>query len=110
MRHLIRLTTAVFSLMLTTVFIPGFVVYQFQTAFVIGIIISFIGWVIEYFLQGEISPFARAVIGVVVTAGVLSLFSITNLVSINLLGLIVTSLLTGTVDLFFPTYARYTES
>ncbi len=109
MRHLIRLATVIFSLMLTSVFIPGFVIYQFQTAFVIGIIIALVGWIIESILWGEISPFARAVIGVIVTAGMLSLFSITNLVSLNLLGLVVTSLLTGTVDLFFPTYAHFTE-
>lgn len=109
MKHFIRLATSVFSIMLTTVFIPGFIVHRFLTAFVIGILIASIGWAIESFIQGEISPFARAVIGVVVTAGVLALFSITNLATINLLGLVVTSLLTGTVDLFLPTYARFTE-
>lgn len=109
MRHVIRLATAVFSMMITTVFIPNFAIHHFQTAFIIGIVIAVIGWIIEFFLQGEVSPFARGIIGVLSTAAGLILFSMTNLVTINLSGLLITSLLTGTVDLFLPTYARYTD-
>jgi len=109
MRHLIRFATSIFNLMLVTVFIPGFIIFHFQTALLIGIIISLIGWVIESLLKGDISPFARAIISVLVTAGVLTLFSMTPFVSINVLGILIVALLTGTVDLFLPTYARYVK-
>ena len=109
MRHFIRLITSVLTLLLISVFIPGFIVHHLQTAFFIGIIISLIGWVIESCLQGEISPFARAVIGVIITTVVLTLFSLTPFVSINALGMIIAALIIGTVDLFIPTYARHTK-
>ena len=107
MKHLFRLITVISSIMLTSLFISGFMIYRFQTALIIGMIITIIGWIIEAALQGEISPFARGVLAAVVTAGVLLLFSITSLVSINWIGIVIASMLTGTVDLFLPNQARF---
>lgn len=109
MRHFIRLITAVLTLLLLSVLLPGFIVYHLQTALSTGMIIAFIGWILESCLQGDISPFARAVLSVIITTVVLTLLSLTPLVSINALGMIIAALIIGTVDLFIPTYARHTK-
>lgn len=107
LKHLFRFITVVSSMMLISLFLPGFMIYRFQTALIIGLIITVIGWIIEAAIQGEISPFARGVLAAVLTAGVLLLFSITNLVSINWIGITIAAVLTGTVDLFLPNQARF---
>src|SRR5690606_2291849 len=99
MRHWIRFGTSTFSLWLVTLVIPGFNVYHVHIAVLIGIIIALIGWIIESLFQGEISPFAHAVIGFFISAGVLILSSITPFLSGNVLGVLIVSLFIGMVDL-----------
>lgn len=108
MKHLFRFVTVVASMMLISVYIPEFMIYRFQTALIMGLIITLLGWAIDAFIPGDFSPFANAVIGALITAGILWLFSLTNLVSVNALGLAVTAIITGTVDLFLPSRARFT--
>lgn len=109
MKYVIRFLTAIFSFMIVSMFIPGFMIYRFQTAIMIGLVITLISWVIEAAISGEISPFAKAILTAGITAGTLLLFSMTHLVSINLLGTVIAAILTGTVDLFLPNYARFTR-
>ncbi|MDN4592865.1 phage holin family protein [Polycladomyces subterraneus] len=109
-RHLIRFIVAAIVLMIVGALVPGFQVQGFWSAFLAAVVIAVIGWIIEALFGRDMSPYARGVIGFVVSAVVIYLtqFFVPGM-RVTLLGALLGALVIGIIDLFVPTKARITS-
>jgi hypothetical protein len=107
-QHLIRGISALFILILFRYLVPGFTTLELKSALFIALSIAMAGWLIEVLIGHAISPFARGMIGILTTIGVLVLtyFFIPNH-PFSLIGIVLASILIGMIDIFVPTGARY---
>ncbi|RAL26788.1 phage holin family protein [Thermoflavimicrobium daqui] len=107
--HIVRFIVAIVVLWSLSTLVPGFSVLGFWTAFFASIVIAGVGWVIESFLGKDISPFARGVVGFIVSAVVVLLTAwLIPGIRISFLGALLASLVIGVIDIFIPTRTRQT--
>lgn len=107
-RHLIRFIVAAIVLWIVGFLVPGFRVEGFGSAFLAALVIAALGWLIETFMGRDISPYARGLVGFLVSAIVIYVtqFIVTG-VQASLLGALLAALAIGVIDLFIPTKARF---
>lgn len=108
MRHIIRFLVAAFVLWIVSFLVPGFEVAGYGTALLAAIVITGLGWLIETFMGREVSPYARGIVGFLVSAVVIYVTQfIVAGVKASILGALLAALVIGIVDLFMPTKARF---
>lgn len=107
-RHIVRFIVAAIVLWIVGFLVPGFEVNGFGSAFLAALVIAALGWLIETFLGRDISPYARGVVGFLVSAVVIYVTQfIVGGVSASIIGALLAALVIGVIDLFIPTKARF---
>lgn len=107
-RHLIRFVVSMFVIFLVDRFVPWVAIPGLKAIALTAISISVIGWLVELILGSGITPYARGMIGIFVTAAVLvSAHLFIDGYKMTVLGVIWGSLLIGVIDIFIPVGARY---
>jgi uncharacterized membrane protein YvlD (DUF360 family) len=106
-RHLIRFFVSALVLLLVAALVPGFTIAGIGTAFLAALVIAGLGWIIEALFGQDISPYARGIVGFIISAAVLYLtqFFVPGF-RISLFGALFAALLIGLIDLFVPTVSR----
>ena len=106
-RHLVRFVVAAIVLMVVGFIVPGFSIQGFWSALLAAIFIAAIGWIIETFFGDNISPYARGIIGFLVSAVIIYVaqFIVPNM-QVTVLGALLAALVIGVVDMFVPTKVR----
>lgn len=107
-RHLVRFIVAAIVLWIVGFIVPGFQVAGFGSAFLAALVIAALGWLIETFMGRDVSPYARGVVGFLVSAVVIYLtqFFVAG-VRASIIGALLAALVIGIIDLFIPTKARF---
>ncbi|GGE17836.1 membrane protein [Marinithermofilum abyssi] len=106
-RHLVRLIVAAVVILIVAALVPGFQVAGFWSALLAAVVIAVLGWIIEALFGRDISPFARGIVGFLVSAFVLYLtqFFVPGM-RVTIFGALIGALIIGLVDLFVPTRSR----
>jgi putative membrane protein len=106
-RHLVRLIVAAVVILIVAALVPGFQVASFWSALMGAVVIAALGWIIEALFGRDISPFARGIVGFLVSAFVLYLtqFFVPGM-RVTIFGALIGALIIGLVDLFVPTRSR----
>ncbi len=106
-RHLVRFVVAAIVLMIIGFIVPGFSIQGFWNALLAAIVIAAIGWIVETFFGDNISPYARGIVGFLVSAVVIYVaqFVVPNM-EVTVLGALLAALIIGIVDMFIPAKAR----
>lgn len=107
-RHLVRFVVAAIVLLVIGFIMPGFSIQGFWTALLAAIVIAAIGWIVETFFGDNISPYARGIVGFLVSAVVIYVaqFVVPNM-EVTILGALLAALIIGIVDMFIPAMARF---
>lgn len=107
-RHLIRFIVAAIVLWIVGFLVPGFQVAGFGSAFLAALVIAALGWLLETFMGKDISPYARGLVGFLVSAVVIYVaqFFVAG-VRASIIGALLAALVIGVIDLFIPTKARF---
>ncbi|MBA4494556.1 phage holin family protein [Paenactinomyces guangxiensis] len=109
MRHFIRFLSCLSVLLLVNMMVPGFSSNGLIYTCLAALVITVTSWFIETLLGRDISPFARGVIGMGTTALILLLAPpVIPAFQTRLLGIILSALLVGFIDIFVPVGARFT--
>ena len=104
---LIRLVVSALALRLVSYLVPGFSVAGFWTALVAAIVISLIGFGVEALFGKGISPYARGLVGFLVSAIVIYIAGrIVSGFNVTFLGALIASFIVGLVDMLVPTTIR----
>lgn len=107
-RHIIRFIVAAIVLWIVGFLVPGFRVEGFGSALLAALVIAALGWLIETFMGRDISPYARGVVGFLVSAVIIYVTQfIVAGVSASIIGALLAALVIGVIDLFIPTKARF---
>ncbi|OQA10477.1 MAG: Membrane protein of unknown function [Firmicutes bacterium ADurb.Bin373] len=88
---------------------PGFVVSGgFVGALIAAVVIAVLGYVAEALLGERISPQSRGLVGFVTAAVVIYLaqFIIPSLLSVSIVGALISAFIIGLIDAFVPTALR----
>ncbi|OUM90756.1 MAG: hypothetical protein BAA01_07190 [Bacillus thermozeamaize] len=106
-RHLIRFVVAAIVLMVVGFIVPGFSVQGFWSALLAAVVIAALGWVVETFFGDDISPYARGIVGFLVSAVIIYIaqFIVPDM-RVTVLGALLAALVIGVVDMFVPTRIR----
>lgn len=108
LNHLFRFIIASLVLLFVGFLVPGFAIHGFFTAILAAAVIAALGWMVEGFLGGEVSPYGRGLIGFLSTAVIIYITKfIVRGVEVTLIGALLAALLIGIIDLFLPSKARY---
>lgn len=105
----IRFIVSALVLLVVSWLSPGFVVRGgFIGALIAAVVIAVLGYIAESLLGDRISPQRRGLVGFVTAAVVIYLaqFIIPNLLSVNLLGALISAFIIGIIDAFVPTVVR----
>lgn len=107
-RHLIRFVVAAIVLMVVGFIVPGFSVQGFWSALLAAIVIAALGWIVETFFGDDISPYARGIIGFLISAAIIYIaqFIVPDM-RVTVLGALLAALVIGLVDMFVPTRIRF---
>ena len=110
LRHIIRFVVAAIVLMIAGALVPGFQITGFWSALLAAVVIAILGWIIETVIGREVSPYARGIVGFIVSAAVIyfAQFFVPGL-RVTVLGALLGALVIGIIDLFVPTKARMTS-
>lgn len=105
--HIVRLVVSAIVLMLISSLIPGFASLTFGTAVVAAVVITVLGWLVEAILGRGVSPYARGIVGFLVSAVVIyaTAFIVPGMV-ITIPGALLAAFVIGLVDMFIPTTLR----
>ena len=106
---IVRFIVSALVLMAVSWLTPGFVVKGgFVGALIAAVVIAVLGYIAESLLGEKISPQRRGAVGFVTAAVVIYLaqFIIPNMLSVSLLGALISALIIGIVDAVVPTVVR----
>ena len=107
LRHIVRLDVSALVLMFVSFLVPGFMTASFTTAVVAAIVITLLGWLVEAVMGRTVSPYARGIVGFLVSALVIYVASlIVTGFSVTVGGALIAALVIGIVDMFVPTTLR----
>ncbi|NPV26871.1 MAG: phage holin family protein [Firmicutes bacterium] len=104
----VRFVVSALVLMLVGWFLPGIRVAGFLGALIAAVVIAVLGYVVEQLLGKNVSPRSRGLVGFVTAAAVIYLaqFLIPNLLSVSILGALLSAFVIGLIDAFVPTEIR----
>lgn len=104
----VRFVVSALVLMLVGWFLPGIKVSGFLGALIAAVVIAALGYVVEQLIGKNVSPRSRGLVGFVTAAAVIYLaqFLIPNLLSVSILGALLSAFVIGLVDAFVPTEIR----
>lgn len=106
-RHIVRLVVSALVLMFVSFLVPGFMTASFWTAVVAALVITLLGWLVEAIMGRAVSPYARGIVGFLVSALVIYVTSfIVTGFTVTIGGALVAALVIGLVDMFVPTTLR----
>lgn len=106
---LIRFVVSALVLVVVSWLSPGFVVSGgFVGALIAAVVIAVLGYVAEALLGDRISPQSRGLVGFITAAVVIYLaqFIIPSLLSVSLIGALISAFIIGLIDAFVPTVLR----
>lgn len=106
---IVRFVVSALVLMVVSWLSPGFTVSGgFVGALIAALVIAVLGYIVELLLGDRISPRNRGVVGFITAAVVIYLaqFIIPTLLSVNLIGALVSAFVIGLIDAFVPTFIR----
>ncbi|MDO7788248.1 phage holin family protein [Desulforamulus aquiferis] len=109
MGMVIRFIVSALVLLVVSWLSPGFVVHGgFIGALIAAVVIAVLGYIAESLLGDRISPQRRGIVGFVTAAVVIYLaqFIIPNLLTVTLLGALISAFVIGIIDAFVPTVVR----
>jgi len=105
----IRFVVSALVLIVVSWLSPGFVVRGgFVGALIAAVVIAVLGYIAEALLGERISPRNRGLVGFITAAVVIYLaqFIIPGLLSVNLIGALISAFIIGLIDAFVPTVIR----
>ncbi|MFZ3170914.1 MAG: phage holin family protein [Carboxydocellales bacterium] len=104
----VRFIVSAIVLMVIGLFVPGFQVSGFVGALVAAAVIAILGYVAEAILGDKVSPRSRGVVGFITAAVVIyaSQLLIPSLISVTVVGALLSAFIIGLVDAFVPTFIR----
>lgn len=105
----IRFVVAALVLLVVSWLSPGFVVHGgFVGALIAAVVIAVLGYIAESLLGDRISPQRRGLVGFITAAVVIYLaqFIIPNLLTVSLVGALISAFIIGLIDAFVPTVVR----
>ncbi|MFX4263370.1 phage holin family protein [Pelotomaculum propionicicum] len=106
---IIRFVVSALVLIVVSWLSPGFVVRGgFVGALIAAVVIAVLGYVAEALLGDRISPQSRGLVGFITAAVVIYLaqFIIPNLLSVSVVGALISAFIIGLIDAFVPTALR----
>ncbi|HEX3032211.1 MAG TPA: phage holin family protein [Bacillota bacterium] len=105
---IVRFIVSAIVLMVVGMFVPGFRVTGFVGALVAAAVIAILGYIVEAVLGNKISPRNRGWVGFITAAVViyLSQFLIPSMISVTVIGALLSAFIIGLVDAFVPTFIR----
>jgi uncharacterized membrane protein YvlD (DUF360 family) len=106
---IIRFVVSALVLIVVSWLSPGFVVRGgFVGALVAAVVIAVLGYVAEALLGDRISPQSRGLVGFITAAVVIYLaqFIIPNMLSVSIVGALISAFVIGLIDAFVPTALR----
>lgn len=106
---IIRFVVSALVLIVVSWLSPGFVVRGGLTgALVAALVIAVLGYIAEALLGDRISPQSRGLVGFISAAVVIYLaqFIIPSLLSVSLVGALISAFIIGLIDAFVPTVLR----
>lgn len=106
---IIRFVVSALVLIVVSWLSPGFVVRGgFVGALVAAVVIAVLGYVAEALLGDRISPQSRGLVGFITAAVVIYLaqFIIPNMLSVSVIGALISAFIIGLIDAFVPTALR----
>ncbi|MCG8400617.1 MAG: phage holin family protein [Firmicutes bacterium] len=105
----VRFVVSAFVLIVVSWVAPGFVVHGgIVGALIAAAVIAVLGYLAEALLGDRISPQNRGIVGFITAAVVIYLaqFIIPNLLSVSLIGALISALIIGLIDAVVPTVLR----
>lgn len=107
LKHIVRLVVSAIVLMFVSFLIPGFMTASFWTAVLAALVITGLGWLVEAIMGRSVSPYARGIVGFLVSALVIYVtkFIVTGF-QVTAVGALLAALVIGLVDMFVPTTLR----
>ena len=106
---IIRFVVSALVLIVVSWLSPGFVVRGgFVGALIAAVVIAVLGYVAEALLGDRISPQSRGLVGFITAAVVIYLaqFIIPNMLSVSIIGALISAFIIGLIDAFVPTALR----
>ena len=106
---IIRFVVSALVLIVVSWLSPGFVVRGgFVGALIAAVVIAVLGYVAEALLGDRVSPQSRGLVGFITAAVVIYLaqFIIPSLLSVSLVGALISAFIIGLIDAFVPTVLR----
>lgn len=106
---IIRFVVSALALIVVSWLSPGFVVRGgFVGALIAAVVIAVLGYVAEALLGDRISPQSRGLVGFITAAVVIYLaqFIIPNMLSVSIVGALISAFIIGLIDAFVPTVLR----
>jgi len=106
---IIRFVVSALVLIVVSWLSPGFVVRGgFVGALIAAVVIAVLGYVAEALLGDRVSPQSRGLVGFITAAVVIYLaqFIIPGLLSVSLVGALISAFIIGLIDAFVPTVLR----
>lgn len=106
---IIRFVVSALVLIVVSWLSPGFVVAGgFVGALIAAVVIAVLGYIAEALLGDRISPQSRGLVGFITAAVVIYLaqFIIPNLLSVSVVGALISAFIIGLIDAFVPTVLR----
>lgn len=106
---IVRFVVSALVLMAVSWLTPGFVVKGgFIGALIAAVVIAILGYIAESLLGEKVSPQRRGVVGFITAAVVIYLaqFIIPDMLSVSLIGALLSALIIGIVDAVVPTAVR----
>nr|WP_027365396.1 phage holin family protein [Desulfotruncus alcoholivorax] len=106
---IIRFVVSALVLIVVSWLAPGFVVRGgFTGALIAAAVIAVLGYVAEALLGDKVSPQNRGIVGFITAAVVIYLaqFIIPSLLSVNLIGALISAFVVGLIDAVVPTVLR----
>ena len=105
----IRFVVSALVLIVVSWLSPGFVVRGgIVGALIVAAVIAVLGYIAESLLGDKVSPQSRGLVGFVTAAVIIYLaqFIIPSLLSVSLLGALISAFIIGLIDAFVPTMLR----
>lgn len=106
---IVRFIVSALVLIVVSWISPGFVVKGgFIGALIAAAVIALLGYVAEGLLGDRVSPQSRGLVGFITAAVVIYLaqFIIPGLLSVNIIGALISAFIIGLIDAFVPTVLR----
>ncbi len=106
---IIRFVVSALVLIVVSWLSPGFVVTGgFVGALIAAVVIAVLGYIAEALLGDRISPQSRGLVGFITAAVVIYLaqFVIPSMLSVSIVGALISAFIIGLIDAFVPTVLR----